>query len=269
MRREIAERAAAFSAQAGRQATIAVVQVAADPSSVAYVRQIEKSFVGAGMGFGLHSLPEACTADELTGLIRQLNADVGVDGVIVQMPLPKHLPQSLVADLLDPAKDVDGITSLNTGRLMQGLGDYFAPATPAGGMELLRRYQIPLRGKRAVLVGRSNVVGRPMALLLLHQNATVTICHSHTAELSELTRQADVLVAAIGKAGMITADMVKPGAVVIDFGVNMVGDRMLGDVESEGVAQVAGYLTPVPGGTGPMTNVMLMLNTLMAAERLL
>ncbi len=267
MRGEIASSVAGFVKQYDHIPAIAVVQVEGDPASAAYVRQIEKSFTGVGLGFTLHLLPETCQAADLVELIRGLNVDPAVDGIIVQMPLPRHLPQSLVTAALLPTKDVDGIHPLNAGKLLQGAADYLAPATPSGGMELLKRYSIPLKGKRAVVVGRSNVVGRPMAVLLLHQNATVTICHSHTADLAAVTRKADILVAAIGKPAIITADMVKPGAVVIDFGVNLVGEHMIGDVDTMGVSEVAGFITPVPGGTGPMTNVMLMLNTLSAAER--
>lgn len=267
LRSEISADVAVFASQYGRSPAIAVVQVEGDPASAAYVRQIEKSFTGVGMGFKLHLLPAHCDAQALVSLIKELNADSQVDGIIVQMPLPRHLPQSLVTNNLAPFKDVDGIHPVNAGKLLQGAADYLAPATPAGGMELLRRYNIPLKGKRVVVVGRSNVVGRPMALLLLHQNATVTICHSQTVELPAVTRQADILVAAIGKPRMITADMVCPGAVVVDFGVNMVGEHMVGDVDTEAVGRVASYITPVPGGTGPMTNVMLMLNTLAAGRR--
>jgi methylenetetrahydrofolate dehydrogenase (NADP+) / methenyltetrahydrofolate cyclohydrolase len=267
IRGEIAADVAVFSHTFGRPPAIAVVQVDGDPASAAYVRQIEKSFTGVGMGFTLHLLPALCDAQALVTMIKELNTDSRVDGIIVQMPLPKHLSQSLVTSNLTPTKDVDGIHPLNAGKLFQGAADYLAPATPVGGMELMRRYNIPIKGKRAVVVGRSNIVGRPMALLLLHQNATVTICHSQTSDLQTATRQADILVAAMGKPGMITADMVSPGAVVVDFGVNMVGDQMVGDVDTEAVSQVAGFITPVPGGTGPMTNVMLMLNTLAAGRR--
>ncbi|MHB1355811.1 MAG: bifunctional 5,10-methylenetetrahydrofolate dehydrogenase/5,10-methenyltetrahydrofolate cyclohydrolase [Anaerolineae bacterium] len=267
IRGEIAVDVAVFASQYGRAPAIAVVQVEGDPASAAYVRQIEKTFTGVGMSFKLHLLSAQCDAQAMVTLIKELNADSQVDGIIVQMPLPKHLPQSLVTGNLAPSKDVDGIHPANAGKLFQGAADYLAPATPTGGMELLRRYNIPLKGKHAVVVGRSNVVGRPMALLMLHQNATVTMCHSQTADLPTVTRQADILVAAIGKPGMITADMVNPGAVVVDFGVNMVGDKMVGDVDTDAVGRVASYITPVPGGTGPMTNVMLMLNTLAAGRR--
>jgi methylenetetrahydrofolate dehydrogenase (NADP+)/methenyltetrahydrofolate cyclohydrolase len=199
--------------------------------------------------------------------LHDLNGDADTSGIIVQMPLPKHLPQTLVTDVLDPEKDVDGIHPINAGRLFQGDSDAFAPATPSGGMEILKRYDIPLKGKRAVMIGRSNIVGRPMALLMLHQHATVTICHSRTQDLGAVAREADILVAAIGRPKIITADMIRPGAVVIDFGVNVVGDGLVGDVDTEAAKEVAGYITPVPGGTGPMTNIMLMRNTLAAARR--
>jgi len=246
---------------------IAVVQVGGDPASSWYVKQIKKSFSGVGMRFALHALDESADAATLTGLLQQLNADPQTNGIIVQMPLPKHLPQSLVTDVLDPRKDVDGIHPINAGRLFQQSGDFYAPATPSGGMEILRRYGIALKGKQAVMVGRSNIVGRPMALLMLHEHATVTICHSRTQDLAAVTRQGEVLVAAIGKAKCITADMIRPGAVVIDFGVNVVEGKLIGDVDTEAAKEVAGYITPVPGGTGPMTNVMLMTNTLAAAQR--
>lgn len=267
LRAEIAQQVAEFQAAHGGVPGIAVVQVGGDPASAAYVKQIEKSFTGAGMRFALHTLPEDIPAEALTSLLEGLNADATTNGIIVQMPLPKHLPQTLVTDLLDPRKDVDGISPVNAGRLFQGDPEAYAPATPAGGMELLRRYGISVKGKHAVMVGRSNIVGRPMAMLLLHEHATVTICHSRTADLGAITRQADILVAAIGKAGMITADMIRPGAVVVDFGVNVVDDKLVGDVDTAAALEVAGYLTPVPGGTGPMTNIMLMTNTLAAARR--
>ena len=267
MVQELTEDTARFESEQGWAPGIAVVQVGEDPASSWYVRQIRKSFSGVGMRFALHTLDEGAGASDLTSLLRQLNQEPRTNGIIVQMPLPDHLPQSLVTDVLDPAKDVDGIHPINAGRLMQQSGDYFAPATPAGGMEILARYGISLKGKHAVMVGRSNIVGRPMALLMLHQHATVTVCHSRTRDLGEVTRSAEILVAAVGKAHVITADMIAPGAVVIDFGVNVVEDKLLGDVDTEAAMEVAGYLTPVPGGTGPMTNVVLMRNTLAAAQR--
>ncbi|MHB1293420.1 MAG: bifunctional 5,10-methylenetetrahydrofolate dehydrogenase/5,10-methenyltetrahydrofolate cyclohydrolase [Anaerolineae bacterium] len=264
---EIAAGVAQFERANGWAPGIAVVQVGADAASSWYVKQINKSFTSAGMRFALHTLDEATDPLQLTGLLQELNTDPRTNGIIVQMPLPKHLPQSLVTDTLSPAKDVDGIHPFNAGRLLQQSGDFYAPATPAGGMELLRRYGIELKGKHAVMVGRSNIVGRPMALLMLHEHATVSICHSRTLDLGAITRQADILVAAIGKARIITADMIQPGAVVVDFGVNVIDEKLVGDVDTEAAMQVAGAITPVPGGTGPMTNVMLMTNTLDAARR--
>ncbi len=265
---EIAAQVSRFQAEHGWVPGIAVVQVGGDPASSWYVKQIEKSFAAAGMRFALHTLDEHTDAASFTGTLQQLNQDPHTNGIIVQMPLPAHLPQSLVTDILDPGKDVDGIHPLNAGRLLQQSGDAFAPATPSGGMEILRRYGIELKGKHAVMIGRSNIVGRPMALLMLHQHATVTICHSRTADIGAIARQGDILVAAIGKAKFVTADMIRPGAVVIDFGVNVVeGNKIVGDVDAEAAKAVAGFFTPVPGGTGPMTNIMLMTNTLTAASR--
>jgi methylenetetrahydrofolate dehydrogenase (NADP+) / methenyltetrahydrofolate cyclohydrolase len=267
MSAEIATEVAQFQQAHGWAPGIAVVQVGGDPASSWYVKQIKKSFSNVGMGFALHTLDENAEAQALTALLQQLNADPHTNGIIVQMPLPKQIPQSVVTNVLDPAKDVDGIHPINAGRVLQQSGEAFAPATPSGGMEILRRYGIELQGKHAVMVGRSNIVGRPMALLMLHQHATVTICHSRTRDLGAVVRQADIVVAAIGRAKMITADMVRPGAVVVDFGVNVVDGKLIGDVDTEAVKEVAGYITPVPGGTGPMTNVMLMANTLLATKR--
>ncbi len=264
---EVASQVAQFQQEHGWAPGIAVVQVGGDPASSWYVKQIEKSFSSVGMRFALHALDEKTDAATLTGTLQQLNADPRTNGIIVQMPLPKHLSQSLVTDMLDVGKDVDGISPINAGRLLQQSGDFFAPATPAGGMELLHRYGIELKGKQAVMVGRSNIVGRPMALLMLHEHATVTICHSRTRDLGAVCREGEILVAAIGKAKMITGDMIRPGAVVVDFGVNVVDGKLIGDVDTAAAMSVASYVTPVPGGTGPMTNIMLMTNTLTAARR--
>jgi methylenetetrahydrofolate dehydrogenase (NADP+)/methenyltetrahydrofolate cyclohydrolase len=265
---EIKAEVAAFREQYGTVPGITVVQVGADPASERYVRQIGRSFEEAGMTFSLRQPEVSITQAEMVSLLRDLNDDPAVSGVIVQMPLPKHIPQDIVANTLLPEKDVDGINPANAGRLLAGAGRFFAPATPSGGMEILRREGIEVSGKRAVVVGRSNIVGKPMALLLLHQHATVTICHSRTNDLAAVCREADILVAAIGKARMITADMIRPGAVVIDFGVNVVNGKSVGDVDFEAASEVAGAITPVPGGTGPMTNVMLLRNTLEAARRM-
>jgi methylenetetrahydrofolate dehydrogenase (NADP+)/methenyltetrahydrofolate cyclohydrolase len=267
MGHEIAAEVTAFRAAHGVAPGIAVVQVGSDPASSAYVGQIERAFARTGMTFALHNLAQDAPVEALAVLLRSLNSDPQVHGVIVQMPLPAHLPQSLVTNLLDPRKDVDGIHPLNAGRLMQQSGDYFAPATPAGGMELLRRNGISLAGQHAVMVGRSNIVGRPMALLMLHEHATVTVCHSRTPDLAAMCREADVLAVAVGKPGVITGQMIRPGAVVVDFGMNVVNGELVGDVDALSAVDVAGWITPVPGGAGPMTNVMLLRNTLAAARR--
>lgn len=264
---EIAPEVAAFTAAQGYPPALTVVQAGADPASDVYVKQIERSVGRVGIAVARHALPADVTLDALTAVIRALNAEPRTHGILLQMPLPAHLPQALVVDALDPGKDVDGIHPLNAGRLLQNLSGRLDPATPSGGMELLLRYGIPLEGRRAVVVGRSNVVGRPMALLLLHANATVTVCHSRTPDLADVCRQADILVAAVGRPRLITADMIRPGAVVVDFGVNVVDGRLMGDVDADAVRGVAGWLTPVPGGTGPMTNAMLARNVLAAARR--
>lgn len=263
---EIKAEVAAFRDQHGRAPCIVVVQVGADPAAERYVRQIARAFEDVGMGFSLREPDESVSQAEMSDFIAELNADPAVNGIIVQMPLPKHIPQELVARAIAPEKDVDGISPVNAGHLLAGSGHFFVPATPAGGMEILRREGIEIAGKRAVVVGRSNIVGKPMALLLLHQHATVTLCHSRTRDLGAVTREADILVAAIGKPRLITADMIKPGAVVIDFGMNVVNGKCVGDVDCEAAREVAGAITPVPGGTGPMTNVMLLRNTLEAAK---
>lgn len=264
---ELKAEIASLQSEADLSPALAVVQVGDDPASAWYVGQIRKSCKRVGVAFQLVSLAKDATADDLTVTLKGLNQDADVHGVIVQMPLPRHLSQEIVTDVLDPRKDVDGIHPVNAGRLFQGSGDYFVPATPAGGMELMRRYGIELKGKRAVMVGRSNIVGRPMAMLMLHQHASVVICHSRTPDLGEETRRADILVAAVGQPAIISGDMIRPGAVVIDFGANVVENALVGDVDSEAAMEVASYVTPVPGGTGPMTNAMLMGNVVSAAKR--
>ncbi len=267
IQQEIADDVKAFERAHGWAPGIAVIQLGEDPAAAWYVRQIKRHFTDAGMRFALYTLAGTTDQETLSGRMEELNGDPRTNGVIVQMPLPEHLSEDTVVGMLDPAKDVDGMHPLNAGRLMQQRGDALTPATPAGGMELLRRYDIPFKGKRAVMVGRSNIVGRPMALLMLHQHATVTICHSRTEDLAAITRRADILAVAVGRPEMIDADMIRPGAVVIDYGVNVIDDELFGDVDTEAAKEVAGYITPVPGGTGPMTNAMLMRNTLMAARR--
>ena len=246
--------------------TIAVVRVGADAASVRYASQIERAFVGAGMGFRMEVLPETIDDSTLASVLATLGADGSVNAILLQFPLPPHLSRERAVEAIEPIKDVDGVTPLNAGRLFAGRGRYYAPATPLGGLELLRRSGIPLAGQHAVVVGRSEIVGRPLAMLLLQENATVTICHSRTRELASYTRQADILAVAVGQPGLITGDMVASGAVVLDFGMNVVDGKLLGDVDFDSVAAVAGAISPVPGGTGPMTNAMLLSNTLTAAK---
>lgn len=219
---------------------------------------------------GMHSekfaLPEDTTQDELLELVEKLNNDDKIHGILVQLPLPKHLDEKAVINTIRPEKDVDAFHPVNVGKIM--IGDYdFVPCTPAGIMELIAESGVEVEGKTCVVVGRSNIVGKPMSMLLLHKNGTVTTCHSRTKNLAEVVKTADILVAAVGKANFITADMVKPGAVVIDVGMNRLEDgRLVGDVDFEGVEKVAGAITPVPGGVGPMTIAMLMKNTFTAAK---
>jgi methylenetetrahydrofolate dehydrogenase (NADP+)/methenyltetrahydrofolate cyclohydrolase len=275
MQEEIAAAVAEFKAKHGFAPTIAVLRVGEDPASISYAKAIEKAFAGRGMGFALHTLPEGATQAEIVAMVSKLNADVNVHGIMVQEPLPKGIDEAVVKEALSPEKDVDGVHPVNAGRLSQVapvgrppmVGPFFVPATPAGGLELLKRNHVPLQGKHAVIVGRSNIVGKPMAMLLLRENATVTMAHSRTADLPAMCRSADIVCAAVGQARMIKGDWLKPGAVVIDFGVNFVDGQMCGDVDFESAQTVAGMLTPVPGGTGPMTNVMLMHNVIEAARR--
>ena len=219
---------------------------------------------------GMHSekfaLPENTTQDQLVELVEKLNNDDKIHGILVQLPLPKHLDEKAVINTIRPEKDVDAFHPVNVGKIM--IGDYdFVPCTPAGIMELIAESGVEVEGKTCVVVGRSNIVGKPMSMLLLHKNGTVTTCHSRTKNLAEVVRTADILVAAVGKANFITADMVKPGAVVIDVGMNRLEDgRLVGDVDFEAVEKVAGAITPVPGGVGPMTIAMLMKNTFTAAK---
>jgi methylenetetrahydrofolate dehydrogenase (NADP+)/methenyltetrahydrofolate cyclohydrolase len=249
----------------GRTPRLAVVQVAGDAASDWYVRSIKRTAQQVGIDFYLVALPADVEQHVVLEQIAQLNADETTHGVIVQLPLPKHLDATTVIDALDPAKDVDGQHPTSLGRLAAGLPT-FAPNTPAGGMELLRRYNIPIAGKRAVVVGRSGVVGKPMALLLLNEHATVTITHSRTPNLAAVVREADIVAVAVGKPGVVNGAMIKPGAVVLDFGINEVNGSVVGDVDYASAAEVAGAITPVPGGTGPVTNLMLMRNVVMAAQ---
>ena len=262
---EIAQRTQAMIAQ-GVTPHLAVVLVGEDPASQVYVRNKENGCIKAGIRSTVIRLAEDCTQQALEETVKRLNADASVDGILVQLPLPKHLDEASVLRLIDPDKDVDGFHAMNSGRLMNGQPG-FVPCTPLGVMKLLEAYGIDPAGKHAVVIGRSNIVGKPMAMLLLRANATVTICHSCTQNLADITRQADILVAAVGRANFVTADMVKPGAAVIDVGINRVDGKLVGDVDFDAVSGVAGYITPVPGGVGQMTIAMLLANTLDAAAK--
>ncbi len=262
----LAERAKALRAR-GVEPHLAVVLVGEDPASQIYVRNKEKGCERVGIRSTVICLPAETSQETLEKQVRALSADAGVHGILVQLPLPAPLREEPVLALIDPAKDVDGFHPINVGRLMSGM-PALTPCTPKGCMALLEHYGISAAGKEAVVIGRSNIVGKPMAMLLLQANATVTVCHSRTADLDAHCRRADILVAAIGKAKFVTADMVKPGATVIDVGINRVDGKVVGDVDFEAVSQVAGAITPVPGGVGKMTIAMLLANTLEAAEAL-
>jgi methylenetetrahydrofolate dehydrogenase (NADP+)/methenyltetrahydrofolate cyclohydrolase len=269
---------------------LAAVIVGDDPASKVYVGSKVKTCQSLGLHSEKYELPDRTTTEELLALIEHLNRRNDIDGILVQMPLPKQIETRRILEAVDPAKDVDGFHSVNVGRLVRG-EESLVPCTPAGIIEMLDHYEIPIEGARAVVVGRSDIVGKPVSILLLHRNATVTICHSRTRNLPEVTRQADILIAAIGRAAMITGDFIREGAVVVDVGMNNVttadevgrifadsdipkrmdvlarrGATLVGDVEPRTVAGRASWLTPVPGGVGPLTIAMLMKNTLRAAE---
>ena len=245
---------------------LAVVLVGHDPASELYVRSKQKACAELGIYSEKLTPPASSTTAELIALVESLNARPEIDGILVQMPLPSHVDTRAVLHAVDHAKDVDGFHPMNVGKLVENQPGARA-CTPAGVMEILRRNQLPVAGKHAVVVGRSDIVGKPMALMLLHANATVTICHSHTSNLAEECSRADILVAAIGRPAMLGAAHIKPGAVVIDVGINRVDGKVLGDVEAAAAAELASAYTPVPGGVGPLTIAMLMSNTLAAAER--
>jgi methylenetetrahydrofolate dehydrogenase (NADP+)/methenyltetrahydrofolate cyclohydrolase len=273
--KEIAAEVAAFQEEHGFAPTIAVVRAGEDPASVSYARMIKRSFERAGMGFVLHTLPDTATQDQVLAMVNWLNVDESVQGIMVQEPLPRGIDDIAVKVALSPEKDADGVSPINAGRLAQaapvgrssGEQEYLVPATPLGGLELLLRSGVEMSGRRAVVVGRSNIVGRPLSFLLMQHNASVTMCHSRSQPLEAFTLEADILCAAVGVPRLIKGDMIKPGAVVVDFGVNFVDGEMCGDVDFESAVEVASLITPVPGGTGPMTNVMLMRNVLDAARR--
>ena len=270
LRADVAERVKRL-AQRGVKPGLAVVLVGEDPASGVYVRNKVQACQDTGVFSVLEKYPASMTEDELLARVAALNANPAIHGILVQMPLPKHIDAHKVIEAIAPAKDVDGFHVASAGALMTGLSGFWS-CTPFGCMKLLESTGIELRGKHAVVIGRSNTVGKPMALMLLQKNATVTICHSATENLKGHTLQADVIVAAVGKRNTVTADMVKPGAVVIDVGMNRVPEgepgagRLCGDVDFSAVKKVAGWITPVPGGVGPMTITMLLVNTLQSAE---
>ncbi|MFD0667273.1 bifunctional methylenetetrahydrofolate dehydrogenase/methenyltetrahydrofolate cyclohydrolase FolD [Ramlibacter sp. MAHUQ-53] len=266
IRAEVAHRTAALKAR-GVQPQLNIILVGDDPASQVYTKHKVNDSTETGLGATLERYPADMAEEALLARIRELNADPKVHGILVQLPLPRHMDSHKVIETISPAKDVDGFHVASAGALMVGQPGFW-PCTPYGCMKMLESIGYDLKGKHAVVIGRSNIVGKPMALMLLQKNATVTITHSATKDLAAMTRQADVIVAAVGKRNVLTADMVKPGAVVIDVGMNRNDEgKLCGDVDFDGVRQVASWITPVPGGVGPMTRAMLLVNTLEAAER--
>ena len=267
LRKEIAERVSALK-ERGLTPGLAVILVGNDPASEIYVRNKGNGCAEVGMYSRTINMPEETTQEQLEAAIEELNNDPAIHGILVQLPLPKHLDENAALAKILPEKDVDGFHLINAGHMLTGTPGVVA-CTPKGALYMIQSTGVDLNGKEAVVIGRSNIVGKPMAMLLLQQNCTVTMCHSRTKNLAEHTRRADVLVAAVGKAGFVTADMVKPGAIVIDVGINRVDGKVKGDVDFDAVKEVAGYITPVPGGVGKMTITMLLMNTVEAAERTL
>ena len=265
LRAEIAERVAKLKEQ-GITPGLAVILVGDDPASEIYVRNKGNGCAETGMYSRTLKMPAETTQEELEAAIEALNEDPAIHGILVQLPLPKHLDENAALAKIRPEKDVDGFHMINAGHMLTGTEGVVA-CTPRGALYMIKQTGLDLNGKEAVVIGRSNIVGKPMAMLLLRENCTVTLCHSRTKNLAEHTRRADILVAAVGKAGFVTADMVKPGAVVIDVGINRVDGKVKGDVDFDAVKEVAGWITPVPGGVGKMTITMLLANTVEAAER--
>ena len=262
---ELRDEVRRYLQERGRPPGLAIVRVGGDAASGMYSKAILRVAEDVGVRARLEELPEQTSADELLAMLQYLNVDEAIQGILVQMPLPPHLSQKMVADTVTSEKDIDGISPRSAGNLFLGLPS-FLPSTAAAVMEILERTSTPLAGKRVVILGRSNVVGKPLSMMLLQKNATVTICHSRTAHLADFTRQADVLVSAAGRANLITAAMVRPGAVVIDVGINALpGGGIVGDVDFASVREVAGALTPTPGGVGPLTNVLLLKQCVQAA----
>ncbi|MGJ7500050.1 bifunctional methylenetetrahydrofolate dehydrogenase/methenyltetrahydrofolate cyclohydrolase FolD [Variovorax sp. ZT5P49] len=266
IRAEVAGRTAALKAR-GVSPALSIILVGEDPASQVYTKHKVNDSAQTGLEATLETYPADMSEADLLARVRTLNDDPKVHGILVQLPLPKHMDSQKVIETISPAKDVDGFHVASAGALMTGAPGFW-PCTPHGCMKMLESIGYDLRGKHAVVIGRSNIVGKPMAMMLLAKSATVTICHSATKDLGAITRQADVIVAAVGKLNLLTADMVKPGAVVIDVGMNRKEDgKLAGDVDFDGVKEVASWITPVPGGVGPMTRAMLLANTLEAAER--
>lgn len=266
LRKEIKLRATAFSQRAGRAPGLAVVLVGENPASEVYVRNKRNACAEAGIASFAHDLPEYCTQDALHALILELNADPAIDGILVQLPLPPHIDTESVLESISPAKDVDGFHPYNVGRLALRL-PVLRPCTPRGIITLLARHELPVKGRHAVVVGASNIVGRPMALELLLAGATVTVCHRFTRNLPNFVGQAEILVAAVGKPGLIKGEWIQAGSVVVDVGINRTPEgKLVGDVEFDAAARRAAWITPVPGGVGPMTVATLLQNTLEAAE---
>ncbi|MTI94885.1 MAG: bifunctional methylenetetrahydrofolate dehydrogenase/methenyltetrahydrofolate cyclohydrolase FolD [Firmicutes bacterium] len=266
LRKDMTEKVAKLKAEKNIVPGLAVVLVGDDPASATYVRMKAKACSQVGLYSEVHRLDADVSEQTVLDLVEKLNADDKIHGILVQLPLPKHIDELKVLETINPAKDVDGFHPINAGRMLVG-EDSLLPCTPYGIMELLAQEGVNLKGKNAVVVGRSNIVGKPIALLLLREHATVTICHSRTADLAAHTKNADVLIVAVGRPEFVTGDMIKPGAVVIDVGVNRVDDKLVGDVEYETALNVAGSITPVPGGVGPMTITMLLHNTILAASK--
>lgn len=265
IKNELKEKVAKYKEQ-GIEITLAVVKVGNDPASAVYVRNKEKACEYVGINSKTLALPEETTEEELLNVVKELNEDKNVNGILVQLPLPKHIDESKVLLTIDSTKDVDGFHPVNVGKMVIG-EDTFLPCTPAGIIEMIKRTDIDIEGKECVVIGRSNIVGKPMAMLMLKENATVTIAHSRTKDLKEVTKRADIIVAAIGKAKFVTADYVKEGAVVIDVGMDRdENGKLCGDVDFESVSKVALAITPVPGGVGPMTVTMLLVNCLRSVE---
>jgi len=272
---KVKKEVALFRAEQGIVPTLALVRAGGDPASVSYAKMIERTCERVGIAFQSHTRPADVSEDEMVDLVQELNDHEEIHGIIIQKPLPRGINDAVVIEALNPAKDVDGVHPLNAGRLAQAafvdrpqdVGPYFVPSAPLGALEILKHCHVEMDGQRAVIVAASNLIGKPMAFLLMQHWATVTVCDLHTNPLYEMTREADILCSATGVAHLITAEMVKPGATVLDFGFAKLGDQWVGDVDFEAVKEVAGAITPVPGGIGPMTNAVLMHKVLRAAQR--